>query len=80
MSRRQARQVEFDGAALSVARLQAGLTQEQLARSIDVTLRTIQRWQDNEAQPNGAKLLSLAAVLDIAPGVLFREIDRTAAA
>jgi transcriptional regulator with XRE-family HTH domain len=80
MSRRQARQVEFDRDALQAARLRAGLSQENLARLVGVTVRTTWRWERGGGEPNGTKLIALADVLNVAPDDLFRELPEEAAA
>lgn len=77
MSRRQVRQVGFDGSALRAARLAAGLTQEGLARKMGVTLRTVTRWEESIGQPNGSKLIALAGLLGIDPDEFY--VDEVAA-
>ncbi len=73
MSRRQAR--HFRGDLVKTARHHAGLTNEDLAWEVSVTLRTVQRWQDGESEPRGAQLLNLAYVLDVAPDDFYTETE-----
>lgn len=75
MSRSQVRLL--DTARLREARTAADLTQEGLARALDVTLRTIQRWEDGTSEPRGAQLLHLAARLGLTADDLYH--DRRAA-
>jgi transcriptional regulator with XRE-family HTH domain len=54
------------------ARNAAGLTQEQLARAMDVSLRTVQGWELGEVQHLGApNLLALAKALGKDPGWFY---------
>lgn len=56
MSRNATRQVARSGFALRLhtALQEDGLTTEQFARSIDRTLRTVQRWRSGESAPGAA--------------------------
>ena len=56
----------------------AGTTSESFARSIDRTLRTIQRWRSGESEPRGADLVLVAQALDRDPA-WFYETDGEAA-
>ena len=74
MSRRQERQVpDTFGYRVRLARLERGLTQEKLAREVDVTLRTVQRWEDNTAAPGSVQLLGLAMALGVTIDSLYPE-------
>jgi transcriptional regulator with XRE-family HTH domain len=54
------------------ARSAAGLTQEQLARRMDVSLRTVQGWELGEVQQLEARsLLALAKALGKDPGWFY---------
>lgn len=82
MPRRQLRQLEAGapfGARLRAARLDSEITQEKLARHMDVTLRTIQRWEDGSTEPRGTQLLLLAAKFGVEPGDLYPEPSEAAA-
>lgn len=67
MSRHARRQ--FRGERLQQARNTATpkVTAEALARELDVTLRTVQRWESGDNQPGGNDLLRLAARFAVAP-------------
>ena len=41
-------------------RVSAGLSQEQAAARLTVTLRTLQRWEDGETEPRTSQLAGLA--------------------
>jgi transcriptional regulator with XRE-family HTH domain len=73
MSRRQVRILEGStfGQRLRHARQRKGFTQEGLARSVDMTLRTVQRWEADETAPGGVELLAMAVVLDVDAADLF---------
>lgn len=61
----------FRGDLVRSARAAAELTNEQLARQVDVTLRTVQRWQEGSSEPGGGQLLKLAHALNVAPDALY---------
>jgi transcriptional regulator with XRE-family HTH domain len=42
-----------------------GITQEELAKSIDVDRRTLQRWEAGEMDPPGMRLFQWAGLLGI---------------
>lgn len=73
MSRRQARNLEGQtfGQRLRFARNRNGLSQEGLGRQVDMTLRTIQRWEADESIPGGVQLLALAVVLGVDAAEFF---------
>lgn len=75
MSRRQVRRIafEFDHRQVFALRDALGLTQERLAREVDVSLRTVQRWEYGDSAPNRNQLLRLAAVLQVHPDDLYLE-------
>lgn len=47
------------------ARLNAGLTQEKLARAMDMTTMTIRQWEYGNTQPTLDRFLMLADVLGV---------------
>jgi transcriptional regulator with XRE-family HTH domain len=56
-----------------------GLSQEDLAESAKVNLRTIQRIENNESEPRGKTLYLICAVLDINAGDILdygKQIDK----
>jgi transcriptional regulator with XRE-family HTH domain len=80
MSRRQVRTFEGSsfGQRVREARKHKGLSQEGLAREVDVTLRTIQRWEDGSSDPAGAQVMRLARVLAVDPAALYPETEEAA--
>lgn len=75
MSRRSTRHLTFDAELLKAIRAEQGITHEELARRANVTLRTVQRWQDGESEPRGAQLLNLANALGVDPDSLYAETE-----
>jgi putative transcriptional regulator len=73
MPRRQVRHDRFAAERVRAARKEIGLSNEGLARAIDVSLRTVQRWQDGKNAPQGAQLLRLAKALGLQPEDLYVE-------
>ena len=63
MSRSQVRQVEFSPARLRAFRGKIQMTQEDLAREIGVTLRSVTRWENGIGQPTADKVFALAQAL-----------------
>jgi transcriptional regulator with XRE-family HTH domain len=53
------------GEKIKEIRLQRGLTQSQLADATSITLRTIQRIENNEVNPSSHSLNELSRVLEI---------------
>ena len=51
------------GHRFTEARLAAGLTQEQMARQVGVTLRVVQRWSSGEGEPSAESLARICSVL-----------------
>jgi transcriptional regulator with XRE-family HTH domain len=54
------------------ARTASGLTQEALARKLDVSLMTISRWE-NGATPTADKIVPIAAALNVSPAEILSE-------
>lgn len=75
MSRRQARNLESPsfGQRLREARNHKGLTQEKVARHLDVTLRTYVRWESDESDPRGEQVIALGQLLNVDPFDLYPE-------
>lgn len=59
---------------------QPRLTQEALARQIDVSLRTVQGWLRGESLPRWPQLCALAVALDRDPDWFYRDHSETKAA
>jgi len=55
------------GEKLKSLRTARGLSQAELAKQTTLSLRTIQRIENNDTQPRGDSLLRLADVLNVAP-------------
>jgi transcriptional regulator with XRE-family HTH domain len=78
MSRHATR--HFSGRVLREARLDQSppLTGEQLARRLDVTYRTVQRWEAGDSSPSGGDLLRLALALSCEPDSFYVEQEPAA--
>lgn len=59
------------GERISVAREQAGLTEEELATHLAVQRRTIDAWEGDGAEPRSNMLAMLAGVLGVSPAWLL---------
>jgi len=55
------------GQKIKALRTSKGLSQEELAQQAGISLRTVQRIENDEAEPRGDTLIRLAAVLNIKP-------------
>lgn len=53
------------GKKLKELRTKKGLSQEELAESASINLRTIQRIENNESEPRGNTLNQICKVLDV---------------
>ena len=58
---------------LKTLRKKAGLTQEQLAETISLSLKTIQRWEKGERQPRIEEIKSLAKALNVLENDLLND-------
>ena len=65
------------GTRLRVLRKDAGLTQAQLAQRIDVSSKTVSKWENGSADPSTTNLLALAKLYGVAAEELLRGIDRS---
>ena len=54
-------------------RLRLGISQEKLARRLDVSLTTWGRWERGQAMPSILTLQRIATVLETTPSDLLRE-------
>ncbi len=57
--------MDFDNSTLKKFRERAGLTQQVVADSIGIQVRTYQKWEKGEAKPDGYNLIRLMNFLDI---------------
>ena len=55
------------GQKIKTLRTSKGLSQEELAQQAGISLRTVQRIENDEAEPRGDTLIRLAAVLNVKP-------------
>ncbi len=55
-----------------------GMSQEKAAAGLDVTLRTLQRWEDGETEPKASQLASLTAAYGITITDLFDDAQAAA--
>ena len=55
-----------------------GLTTENFARLVDVTLRTAQRWRNGEGQPTAEALVRIARKLDRDPAWFYNNLEEAA--
>ena len=60
------------GKTVRARREELGLAQERLAAELGVTQQTVSRWENGMALPRPARLLALARILDLDPGMLHR--------
>lgn len=56
---------------IRTAREAAGLSQEGLARKLDIALRTVTGWELSERLPRGRNLVALADALDHEPAWFY---------
>ena len=60
---------------LRYARIEKGLTLEQLSSSLQIPLRSYQRYESGEIQPPYKKLVKIADALDVSLDYLFSRDD-----
>ena len=65
---------------IRTARLEAGHTQSSLARSMEMDVRAVNRWERGGITPSSRSLARLAVLLDRDPGWFYTDHDRSAAA
>lgn len=61
------------GLRLKSLRKKSGLTQEKLADNINVSLKTVQRWENDERQPRIEELKKLALALHVSEDELIND-------
>lgn len=59
------------GENLRKARMQCGLTQENVARTLDVTLRAYQNYESGKREPNFDTVVKLARLYGVSTDFLF---------
>lgn len=64
---------ESFGKILRLFRIKAGLTQQKLADNINVSLKTVQRWEKNERQPRIEEIKKLALALHVSEADLIND-------
>jgi len=60
------------GEKIARARNAKKLTQEQLARQLNISRQTISHWENDDSQPNVEMLLKLMQVLELEAGDLLK--------
>ena len=63
--------VELMNYFLKNARIKSGLTQEELARSVNITLKSYQNIESQKVEPKVIKALKICLVLDLNPFETF---------
>lgn len=63
---------------LRVAASAKGLTQQDVAVRLGMSMRAVQKWFLGESVPGGGSLIALARLLDQEPGWFFEEEDEAA--
>jgi transcriptional regulator with XRE-family HTH domain len=64
------------GSAIQKARLAAGVTQEQLARSLNVTVGNVSKWERGTVNVLFPVLCKIAAALNTTPETIVSEAQR----
>jgi transcriptional regulator with XRE-family HTH domain len=62
---------------LRIARKQKGLSQEQLAESLDISRQAISKWESDEGYPETEKLIQIAGVLGVSLDYLLLDEQLT---
>lgn len=63
------------GLRIKLYREKNGYSQEDLARILDVTRRTVSRWEQNSSKPNGDELKRLATLLGVTEDEILSDED-----
>lgn len=63
------------GQRIAALRMQAGLTQEQLAQRLFVTRATVSKWERELGQPDYPMIERIAAVLSVPPDAILSRQD-----
>lgn len=62
------------GERISVARERAGLSEEDLARSLAIETSTLEGWEGDSAEPRANKLITLSGLLGVSPTWLMHGV------
>ena len=65
----------MSGLRIKLYREKNGYSQEDLARILDVTRRTVSRWEQNSSKPNEVELKRLATLIGVTEEELLNEND-----
>ena len=65
----------MSGLRIKLYREKNGYSQEDLARILGVTRRTVSRWEQNSSKPNEAELKRLATLMGVTEDELFSDED-----
>ena len=65
----------MSGLRIKLYREKNGYSQEDLARILDVTRRTVSRWEQNSSKPNGDELTRLATLMGVTEDELLSDED-----
>ena len=65
----------MSGLRIKLYREKNGYSQEDLARILDVTRRTVSRWEQNSSKPNGDELKRLATLLGVTEDEILSDED-----
>lgn len=60
---------------LKEAQASAGLTNDQLARELCISVRLVQRWRSGDTIPRYQNVRRISKVLDKTPDYFFRELN-----
>lgn len=73
MSDRDPAATAFRVSRLELARRRRGMSRTGLAQRLEVSVRTLQRWESGDSEPGDAQRRALAAVLGVRPSFFFGE-------
>lgn len=62
---------------LHLARIKKGLSQEELAKKLNVHKQSISRWERGESAPDGYMLIELSKELDIVSELFPKKMEET---
>ena len=64
------------GEKLQKLRTRAGLSQDQLAKLLDVSRQAVSKWETGTADPSTSNLLALAKLFGISAEELLRSVEQ----